>query len=300
MEEVEPLIGRRAIHLDGDDPESCECDAEPCRPQRRWLNVDFFSSVDAFKGPLDIGNANGNFGERLGVNAAVPLLSRMGVGLQAGTSVVLSNLKGSPYPEPNATIRDQVFTTVGMFQRINREEGNFTWGFAYDWLFDNYYADFKFGQWRVKGAWAFDPCNEIGMAASLPDHGSTGFIPNFEGGTDELHFKPVAQGYLYWKHTWCNDASLAGRAGVAERPGEFVFGGEGRVPVTKNLALTGDFSYIMPNAAGGPVAQTQEMWNVSVGIEFVLGGFGRGCTGRFQPFLPVADNGSMAIRELAP
>ena len=37
-------------------------------------NVDFFSSVDAFKGPIDIGNANGNFGVRLGVNAAVPIL----------------------------------------------------------------------------------------------------------------------------------------------------------------------------------------------------------------------------------
>ena len=118
----------------------------------RWIDVDLFSSVDAFKGPLDLGNANGNFGERLGVNAAVPVFPRLGMAFQAGTSVVLSNLKGSPYPEPNATIRDQVFTTVGMFQRFNREDGAFTWGFAYDWLFDTYYSDFQFGQWRVKAA----------------------------------------------------------------------------------------------------------------------------------------------------
>ena len=66
-------------------------------------------------------------------------------------------------------------------------------------------------------------------------------------------FKPITQGFLYWRHTWGNDASLTGRFGMAERPGEFVFGTESRVPLTKNLALTSDFSYIMPNAAGGHI-----------------------------------------------
>ncbi|MGO9110555.1 MAG: DUF6666 family protein [Thermoguttaceae bacterium] len=298
VEEVPASIGKPAIHLDGEDPEACECDQEPCRSRFRWINVELFSAVDGFKGPLDIGNANGNFGLRFGANAAVPIFSRLGVGLQAGTSTVLSNLKGSPYPEPNATIRYQVFATVGLFQRINRDDAAFTWGFVYDWLFDNYYDDLEFGQWRLKAAWEFDPCNEIGISAAVPDHGSSGTIPNFLGGFDVLSFKPIAQGYLYWKHTWDNDASLTGRVGVAERPGEFVFGGESRVPVTKHLALTGDFSYIMPNAAGGAVGQTQEIWNVSFGIEFVPGGFGRSCAPRFRPFQPVADNGSLAVREL--
>ena len=297
-EEIPAGIGQPAIHLEGDDPEACGCDTDECCPRRRLWDVDFFSSIDGFKGPIDIGNANGNFGLRLGANAAVPVFPRMGVGLQAGTSAILSNLKGSPYPEPNATIRNQIFATVGMFQRFTREQGTFTWGFAYDWLFDDYYSDFHFGQWRVKGAWEFNPCNEIGIAAALPDHGSTGAIPDFFGNIEQLHFKPITQGYLYWKHTWCNDASLTGRIGMAERPGEFVFGSESRMPLTKNMALTGDFSYIMPNGAGGATAQTQEIWNVSVGIEFVLGGFSRGCAGPFRPFFPVADNGSMAVREL--
>ena len=185
-----------------------------------------------------------------------------------------------------------------MFQRINREEGVLTWGFAYDWLFDNYYDDFNFGQWRVKAAWEFNPCDEVGILTTLPEHGSTGTIPNFFGTVDVLNFRPITQGYVYWRHTWDNNASLTGRFGVAERPGEFVFGGESRVPLTKNLALTGDFSYIRPDTGGGPVGQTQEVWNVSVGIEIVLGGIGRGCASRFQPFLPVANNGSMAVREL--
>ncbi len=65
-----------------------------------------------------------------------------------------------------------------MFQRINREEGTFTWGFAYDWLFDDYYVHFHFGQWRVKAAWEFDPCNEIGISAAVPEHGSSATVPS--------------------------------------------------------------------------------------------------------------------------
>ena len=301
VEEDPSTIGKPAMHPGEENPEACGCDADQCEQWcqacRRWVDVDCSTSVDGFKGPIDFANANGNFGLKFGINGAVALLPRLGIGLQAGTSEVLSNLKGSPFPEPNATNRSQEFVTVGMFQRINRENGALTWGFAYDWLFDQYYSDFAFGQWRVKGAWEFNPCDEIGLTAAIPEHGDSGEIPDFFGGTDVLHFKPISQGYLYWRHTWENEASVTGRAGVAERPGEFVFGGESRVPVTKNLALTSDFTYIMPNASGGAVGQTEEIWNVSFGIEFVPGGFNR-CCGRFQPFLPVADNGSMAVREL--
>jgi len=303
VEEIPSGIGQPSIHLESDDPEGCGCDPDECPTRRRWLNIDFISSIDAFKGPVDLANSNGNFGTRLGVNAAMPILPRLGVALQAGTSVVLSNLKGSNFPQQNAIIRDQVFTTVGMFQRIKREEGAFTWGFAYDWLFDDYYSNFHFGQWRVKAAYEPDPCNEFGIQASLPEHGSSATLTDFLGNTDILSFKPITQGNLYWKHTWSNEASLTGRFGLAERPGEFVFGAESRVPLTKNLALTSDFSYIMPSAAGGLNAslegsgQAQEVWNVSVGIEIALGGFSHGCASRFQSFLPVADNGSLAVRE---
>ena len=295
IEEVPAGIGKPSMrfdHLDSDDPENCGCDEGGCGRCFRWLNIECFSGIDAFKGPMDLGNANGNFGTDVGVNAAVPIFPRLGVAFQAGTSVVFSNLKGSPYPEPNAATRDQIFTTVGMFQRINREEGAFAWGFAYDWLFDDYYSNFHFGQWRVKAAWEFNPCNEVGISAAVPEHGSMDPDPNLP-----VSFKPITQGFLYWRHTFGNDASLTGRLGMAERPGLFLFGAESRVPLTKNLALTSDFSYIMPNDASGPIAQQQEIWNVSVGLEFVLGGVGRGCAGRFQPFIPVANNGSLAVRE---
>lgn len=308
VEEVPAGIGKPNIHLDSDDPEGCPCDEEDCCSRFRGIDIDVISAVDGFKGPMDIADSNGNFGLRLTVNAAVPILPRLGVALQGGTSVIVSDLKGSyiaatggPNPATGAT-RQQIFTTVGMFQRITREEGAFTWGFAYDWLFDDYFSEFNFGQWRVKAAWEFNPCDEIGIQASVPEHGSSDTTTVFDGFYPSFTFRPIAQGCLYWKHTWCNDASLTGRFGVAERPGEFVFGAESRVPLTKHIALTSDFSYIMPTEPGSTGTNpgfggAQEVWNVSVGIEFVLGGFGHRCAAPCQPFLPVADNGSFAIRE---
>ena len=141
-----------------------------------------------------------------------------------------------------------------MFQRIESEEGALTWGFAYDWLFDDYYSDFTFGQWRVKAAWELSPCNEIGISAALPERGSSA-TPT--GEATRFTFRPISQGCLYWKHTWCNDASLTGRFGMAERPGLFVFGAESRMPLTKNVAMTSNFSYIMPVEPAGTIGSVQ-------------------------------------------
>jgi hypothetical protein len=299
VEEVPAGIGQPTMQL-SDDGDCCGCEEEEFRFQGHWLSIDLFSAVEGFKGPLDVSNANGNFGVRTGVNGAVSVLQRMGVGLQAGMASDLSNLKGSPYPFPNAVVRDQIFTTVGVFQRINRGDGGaITWGFVYDWLFDDYYANFHFGQWRVKGEYAPDADNAFGIQASLPEHGSMeDTLLNIDGSPLVLSFKPVAQGSVYWTHTFSNYATLTGRFGVAERPGNFVFGGDGCVPVTRYLALTGGFTYIMPNLGASDLAQTQEMWNVSVGMELRFDGFRRCGAGGFRPFIPVADNGSFALREV--
>jgi len=296
IEEVPPGIGEPSMQVDDGDPEDCCAECRCCK--RQWIGLDLFTSVDAFKGPMDVGNANGNFGLRFGVNGAVPILQRWGMALQAGMAADLSNLKGSPYPDfDTASSRDQIFATVGMFQRINRCNGSsFTWGFAYDWLFDEYYSDFHFGQWRGKGEFAFNSCDAVGVETSLADHGSTGSLPALGGGVEYFPFKPISQGDVYWTHTFANDISLTGRLGVAERPNNFVFGGESHVPLTRNLALTSSFTYIMPNVGAGYPGQDEEIWNVSVGLEFVPGGFCRCGMARLRPFLPVADNGSFAIR----
>lgn len=301
IEQIPPGTGRPTMGTPYDDPDMCGCDGMECRPRRQWFALEGFTSVEGFKGPEDIGNANGNFGVRVGVNGAISVFQRWGIGLQAGMAADITNLKGSPYPDfDTAVSRDQYFATVGMFQRINRSEDTaFTWGFVYDFLQDNYYSDFHMGQWRVKAEYEADPFDAFGLQASIPEHGSTGQLPDlFTGGVDLFAFKPLAQGNVYWSHTFSNFATLTGRFGVAERPSNFVFGADGCVPVTQNLAMTGSFTYIMPNVGAGYPGQDEEVWNLMIGLEFVPGGFRHGSLGRLRPFLPVADNGSFATRLL--
>jgi hypothetical protein len=271
----------------------------------RSLNLEISTGVEAFKGPLDFADFNGNFGIELGVNGGVPLLPRMGLGLQAGANVVLSDFHGfEAYDYGNNPVgsRSQDFASAGLFQRVPWRDGTLAWGFTYDWLSDHYYHDFVFTQWRVKLAWEVNRWNELGAWAALRDRGDTGSIDSQIIGTfDNLHFRPLEQYNWYWRHTWCNEVSLTGRLGFAQFPGAVITGVEGKVPISPRLALTSSFTYVMPS--GGGVAEATlpgaaEFWNVSMGLEFVPGGFRRCSPSRFAPLLPVADNGTMMIKEV--
>jgi hypothetical protein len=122
-------------------------------------------------------------------------------------------------------------------------------------------------------------------------------VGNDQIGFLDVSFRPIDQGSVYWKHTWCNDASLTGRFGVADKPNDFIFGIDGRAPISQSMALIGSVTYLKPVGTGVD-GQTTDMWNVSVGVEFVPGGFRHGQAGRFTPVLPVADNGTFCIREV--
>ena len=171
-----------------------------------------------------------------------------------------------------------------------------SWGFVHDWLEDDYYANLRFAQWRVKLGVEWDPFNEAGIWASLHDHGDTTDIALGEGQPfTTVNYQPLAQGSLYWRHVWYNAATTTTWIGVAQEPGNLVCGADARIPLTCRLSLVGDFSYIQPRGHG-IAGQFDEMWNVSFGVEFVPGGLNHVMGYRFAPMLPVADNGNFAVR----
>ena len=239
-------------------------------------------------------NDNGNFGLGLGLNVGVPIAPELGIGFQAGSRVILSDFGGTLFTD--STMRTQDFTSVGFFQRIPHEEGSLNWGFTYDFLFDDYYDNLRFGQWRVKLGWEMNCWNEVGIWAAIREHGQTAIL-NLNSTITEITSRCVTQGNLYWRHTWLNDASVTGRIGLAESPNLLVLGADGRVPISPHMAIIGGFTYMPSTNPGFPNGQAQEVWNVSVGLEFVPHIFCHGLAGRFTPVLPVADNGSMAVQE---
>jgi len=263
-------------------------------------DIRFSSSVDAFKGPMDLDDLNGNFGFRWAVNAGFPMVERWGIGWQAGTSAVVSNFHGSQFT--GSRTRSQYFTTVGMFHRLPWAAERLKYGFAYDWLNDRYYWPFRLSQWRVKLAYEWSPSTEFGIWACIPNDGDTARIdhgphpvtgeprpPSYET------FKPVGQGSLYLRRCWSNGFDTTVWLGLVEEPGEFVVGSDARLPFGSRWAFFGSANYVHPSASGKS-GRDEEMWNLSLGIEFKLGGGNHCVNKRNSPLLPLADNGTFAIR----
>ena len=256
--------------------------------------ISLSTTVDAFKGPMDLDNRNGNFGLQFGVNAGFPLAKRLGIGVQAGTSGVLSDFHGTQFT--GSEIRAQNFTTVGLYHRIPLGGAQLKYGFAFDWLYDDYFADLKMSQWRVKLAYDLTPCSEIGIWSCIPDEGDTVRLGVVGARQTFERFKPVAQGNLYFSRCLGNGTALTGWIGLAEEPGQFVFGGDARIPISPQWSFVGNFNYVLPSASDVR-GQDEEMWNVSMGIEFTLGRGRNHClTRRFAPMFPLANNGTFAIR----
>jgi len=258
-------------------------------------HVRLSTGIEAFKGPLDLDNQNGNFGVSFAVNGGFPLFDRWGIGVQAGTSAVLTNFHGTQFTGDE--VRSQNFTTVGMFQGFRtRFGGNLKWGFAFDWYFDYYYEWLVMSQWRVQLAYELNWRHEIGLWACIPNDGDDAELPAGVGVPAIDRFEPIGQGNFYYRRNFANAASLMGYVGIIEEPGEVVFGGRVRMPFSSRLSVIGNFNYVEPstNGVGG---QDEEMWHVGLGIEFVPGRCGNRCQDRrFTPLMPLADNGLFAIK----
>jgi len=256
-------------------------------------HISLTTSVEAFKGPMDLDNSNGNFGYQFGINAGFPAARCLGVGVQAGTSVVLSDLQGTSFT--GSSVRTQNFTTVGLNHRLRVAGQRFKWGFAFDWLHDEYYSAFSMGQWRIKAAYELTPFSEVGAWACIPNDGHSALLIE---GQSRLYddFEPIAQGNFYYQRCLENGTSTTVWLGLAGEPGEVVFGGDARVPISGRLSLFGNFNYILPSASG-VAGQDEEMWNLSLGIEFTPVCGSNYCQSRrFGPFLPLANNGTFGIR----
>lgn len=259
-----------------------------------WRRLKFYSTIDAFKGPVDLDNQNGNFGIRFAFNGGFPLHPPSGFGLQVGTSEVLSDFHGTRFT--GATIRSQNFTTVGLFQRHPMAAPNLSWGFAFDWVHDRYFSTLQMSQWRIKLAYDWDCWREFGLWATIPDSGDYARVGSDGAGYSIEHFKPIAQGNFYYRRYWENGGRTSCWLGVAEKPTEVILGGDAEIPLTERIALTGEMTYFLPTASG-IAGQEEEMWNVSVGLVFTPGRLGNhGRPGQFDAFLPLANNGTFGVR----
>ena len=270
------------------DPNACCPPAAACGTCEGFCdNLALISMFDAFKNPVDLDGLNANFGKRVGAFGAFPLLREWGIGGQIGSTAGWYDWRGSQFTGDND--RFQNFTSVGIFQRPCGS--GFGWGVTHDWLYDDFYADMHFSQFRVAGSYQFQPGNELGVWAALPQGRDEAFI-----GTPAVQnrFQTLLQGNLYWRRVWCDWASTTVFAGLAESPSDISYGSNVQVAVNKYVAVTGAVEYVLPGS-GGNVSHQEEIWNLSLGVTIYPGTAMRNARSQFRPFLPMADNGNMAV-----
>lgn len=263
----------------------CQPACSKCCPSGWCDNLSVFTAFDAFKNPVDLDGLNGNFGVRTGFNASGPLYAPWGLGAQVSGSAGWYDWNGTPYTGEN--YRFQNFWTAGLFHR-NCANG-LGFGIAYDWLFDDYWSDLKFGQWRVGGSWLINACNEIGIWAALPDNRDS----TTSTGVNE-RFSSLLQGNAYYRHVWDCGAWTTIYGGLAESPSDFTIGSSSQAAMNDYVALFASAGYAWPSA-GGTQGYQEEIWNLSVGIALYPGSARRIATSQFRPFFNPADNGNFGI-----
>ncbi len=276
-------------------------------------NYYIFGGFDAWSGPSDDDAAN-NFGTRIGFNLGAPLSQSRGIGGQFGMSYGAYNFHGRDNGAnlsafEGASIEDQIFITLGAFKRCNLSgdcPDRISWGLVYDHLITDNYSEhaweFGIGQFRGQLGYALDCYNEVGFMFALHTNDEERAL----SGGQSSSVSALDQGSLYYRHHFCWGADTMLYVGLAEEPGDFIFGMRNEVPLSERCSLYANAQYILPSTSGGDDASrnmfAEEFWNVSVGFAFYpnCNAVSKSvCGRRWMPLLPVADNGSFAV-DIAP
>ena len=261
----------------------------------RWEETTILGALDGSKQPQDFG-VNANLGGQAAINTAFPVFESLGIGIQAGSSIVASSNAVRVYELlGEETGRTQSFTTLGAFQRT---DSGFGWGFVHDFLYEKSFDSFQLGQWRMKGSYLLNSRNEVGVNAAFRSNSDTGVF----GANTPVTLRPIDQGSVYLRHFWKTGAQTTGWIGLADEHSEnnavtgpsasknnpFLFGADILMPLTPSLAIYGETNIIMPSDTGTVDA--------FLGIQWYPGGnVFRARRGRYSPMMSLASPTTFSV-----
>jgi hypothetical protein len=274
-----------------------------CGPFLRGLSV--FGGVDGFKGPLDRGGANGNFGMNEGLNLARPLGDPWGCGYQIGANFVQSDFSGASVVTADglslhAPFRRQYFATAAIFRRAMCR--GFQWGLAYDFLHDIYYQNANLQQVRSETAFVLDDTYEIGYygvygVACDRDRVVDGMVVNHRVIDGKLD--PTDMFVLFVRRNFENGGDGRLWAGATGN-GDGLLGADLWVPLGQGFALENRINYMLPKQGRGGTAETRESWGLLVQLVWYPGQNAK-CQQKnpYRPIFNVADNSLFMVDRLS-
>lgn len=278
------------------------CNLTPDEPgvyfrERCWNwteSLELFAGLDGSKQPQDFG-VNAQFGGRMHANWAMPISHDYGIGLQVGTAVSQAHhAVAVTHAIEGSTRRTQSFTTAGIFQRT---ETGWTWALVDDFLYQEDYDSTALMQLRGRVGYDLNGRDEIGVFGMAPLIGADA---SWAG--NPVHLRPLAQGSLFWRHTWDFGGQTTGWLGMSERHGQAnialgdrsqtnvvpVFGSDLHLPLNDHWAIYGEANFVTPADTG----------TVDAFLGFAYYPAGGAVLWRkraFSPVLPVASSPSMSV-----
>lgn len=259
---------------------------------RWWDDFTIFGGVHAFKGPLDQGR-NGNFGFHEGLNWGGPLWDYMQIGYQVGAQVFHSNFHGDQVYTPTDDGRTQYFVTTGLFHRA--DGCGIQAGIVVDWLQDDYYGQINLTQIRAEVSYVMKSQNEFGVwAATNTDEAD--ISPEVLAVSNSPESLRSADMFTaFWRKQFGQRGEGRLWAGSSSG-GNVVFGGNIRVPLSKQFAIESNFNYLSADGEEGRHDNTAESWSTVFNLVWYPGW--TACkSGKhvYRPLFNVADNSTFMI-----
>lgn len=263
-------------------------------PEGWFENLSIFAGLDGAKQPQDLG-INANLGPRVAMNWGLPLLEEEGIGLQLGVGYVAAqNAVAVLEAVDGTTGRDQLFTTLGAFQKL---DSGVNWSVAWDTLNQNYYDNFYLSQVRGRLGYQWNEDNELGVWTALHTQDDAGFA-----GATAVQLRSLSQVSAFCRHRFETGAQTSVWVGAAESHSQvvYVFPGNGtsgmspvvgaaiNVPLNDWASIYGETNLILPGKSGTVDA--------FLGLSFYPGASAkRSWCNRFSPLLPTAGSPSFSV-----
>ncbi|HRF01389.1 MAG TPA: hypothetical protein PLI18_12775 [Pirellulaceae bacterium] len=273
---------------------------------RYWTdNIVLFSGIDAWKNRADDDGQN-NFGLRNGINVGLPVGVAPNIGFQVGGAWGVYDLQGREFGN-TVPAEHHLFGTAGFYKRSDVCCGDrISWGVVWDYLNANNFGQngnqtLDLHQLRAQLGYAVTHRDEVGLRAMWGMNTDT-----ISAGGPVFLVDVVDQYDAYWKHVWQTGATTefyAGGPGGQTNLGEIVLGFNGQVPLNDYVSMYGAAHLIPGHESGNPPGVekrfAEDLWNVSAGFEFSLGGKARAANvsgNRWMPLMPVAGFGTMSFQ----
>jgi hypothetical protein len=253
-----------------------------------WQNFSEFGGVQAFKSPVDLG-INGNFGFYKGVNWAVPLADQLGVGVQLGASIALSDFEGRSGPFGHR--RDQYFVTGGLFRRATYNRG-LQGGAVVDYLHDEFYVRMNLLQIRSELSYVWRCGHEVGLWAATHVLSDNQTAPTFVG-TPTVTWQSTNQYNLFYRRRFNSGATARMWVGLTDHA-DVTFGSDATAVLAERWAIQASYNYIWPCSSSSVPRDVRESFGATIGLVWYPGyKVPNACFGPYRPLFNVADNTTM-------